>query len=625
MAGVKAKTDIGGFHMQNVKQMKTATLIETIKRLEMAYRSGKPEVSDDEFDHVYLAELERRDNNHPLLNRIGAEIDFGAGKVVHPMPMLSTAKAYTTEGVEKFIRRVISAANSVNIDPSSVKYRITAKLDGMAARFDGKQLVTRGDGLKGNDITSAIDKGVVMDDPGIGEIVMPKSYFETNLSKNFSHPRNVVVGAVGAEEPNDDAQTALAAGAIRFVNYKNLNAIVCDDALLLEKLEEFHSELTQETEYPVDGIVVEVLDEAIKAEMGANSHHHRWMLAKKIKGEHAIATVIDIEWLTGRTGRISPIVIIEPVSLSGATISRVTAHNAGNVKRFRIGQGASLRILRSGEVIPFIDEVIQPAESLNIPAKCPACGTKVVWERDFIFCDAEDCVAKCVQRLHYYFKTVGNIDLFGEKTIEKLVSHGYQDLLSIYKLNTADFESCGFSLKQSENLTAQLLRSQTDAVEDWRWLGAMGILHLGRGSSRRLLKVHAIESLNSLSVADIEKIDSFGGVVSPRVHRELQQLWPMIEGLLKMGFNLVASNVTNKGILSGKKLVFTGTMEKPRKEMEEEATQLGAEVQSSVRSNTDWLVTGKKVGASKISKAEKNNTEIVSVTEYEKRISGTKI
>jgi len=90
MAGVKAKTDIGGFHMQNVKQMKTATLIETIKRLEMAYRSGKPEVSDDEFDHVYLAELERRDNNHPLLNRIGAEIDFGAGKVVHPMPMLST-------------------------------------------------------------------------------------------------------------------------------------------------------------------------------------------------------------------------------------------------------------------------------------------------------------------------------------------------------------------------------------------------------------------------------------------------------------------------------------------------------------------------------------------------------
>ena len=608
--------------MQNVKQMETAELVETIKRLEQAYRSGKPEVSDDEFDHVYLAELERRDNNHPLLNRIGAEIDFGEGKIVHPTPMLSTAKAYTTEGVEKFINRVKSAANSVNVDPLNVKYRITAKLDGMAARFDGKQLVTRGDGLKGNDITSAIHKGVVMDDPGIGEIVMPKSYFESNLSENFSHPRNVVVGAVGAEELNDDAQTALTAGAIRFVNYNSLHSIVCDADLLLEKLEEFHSELTQETEYPVDGIVIEVLDEAIKAKMGANSHHHRWMLAKKIKGEHAIATVIDIEWLTGRTGRISPIVLIEPVRLSGATISRVTAHHAGNVKKLGIGQGASLRILRSGEVIPFIEEVIKPAEAIDIPTKCPACGARVRWERDFIFCDAEDCVSKCVQRLHYYFKTVENIDLFGEKTIEKLVSHGYRDLLSIYKLNTADFESCGFSSKQSENLTAELLRSRTDAVEDWRWLGAMGILHLGRGSSRRLLKVHAIESLNSLSVADIDNIDSFGSVVSPSIHRDLQQLWPTIEGLMRIGFNLVASNVPTKGILSGKKIVFTGTMEKPRKEMEEQATQLGAEVQSSVRSNTDWLVTGNKVGASKISKAEKKGTEIVSVAEYEKRISG---
>ena len=608
--------------MKNIKKIEISELVATIERLEQAYRGGKPEVSDDEFDHVYLAELEQRDPNHPLLNRIGAENDFGEGKVVHPQPMLSTAKAYTMEGVEKFIQRVKAVATSINIDPENLQYRITAKLDGMAARFDGKQLVTRGDGLKGNDITSAIHKGVVMDGPGIGEIVMTQAYFEANLGNDFSHPRNVVVGAVGADELSDDAQVALSAGAIRFVNYQNLHEIICNNSVLLEKLEEFHIQFLQETEYPIDGVVIEVVDAAIKAKMGANNHHHRWMLAKKIKGEHAITTVVDIDWTTGRTGRITPTVLLEPVYLSGAKISRVTAHHAGNVKAQGIGRGATLRILRSGEVIPFIDGVVTPAESVEIPTECPSCEGVVLWERNFIVCNNKDCDSRSVQRLHHYFKTVENVDLFGEKTLQKIVNHGHRDILSIYKLNAANFESCGFSSKQSNNLASELQRSRTDAVEDWRWLGALGIHHLGRGSSRKLLKVHALDSLNSLSVDDIEDVDSFGSVVAPSVHRDLQQLWPTIEGLLKMGFNLVASNVPTSGILSGKRIVFTGSMEKPRKEMEEQALQLGADVQSSVRGNTDWLITGDKVGASKISKAEKSGVEIVPFATYKKRING---
>jgi DNA ligase (NAD+) len=607
-------------HLESVKSLDTDLLISTIMRLEQTYRDGNPEVSDDVFDHVYLAELERRDPDHPLLNRIGTESDFGNGKVVHPQPMLSTAKAYDMAGVEKFTRRVSSAASKINIAPASIQYRITAKLDGMAARYDGKQLVTRGDGLKGNDITSAIAKGVVMDGPGVGEIVMSNPYFEANLADNFSHPRNVVVGAVGADDLNKETQKALDDGAIRFVNYQNLKAFIFDSQSLLEELEEVHMQLLKESEYPIDGVVIEVLDETIKSDMGANNHHHRWMLAKKIKGEHAVTTVIDIEWTTGRTGRITPTVILEPVHLSGAKISRVTAHHAGNVKKLGIGGGASLRVLRSGEVIPFIDKILQPAKSLNIPTQCPACETEIVWERDFIVCIAEDCISRCLQRLSHYFRTIENVDLFGEKTLEKLISHGHRDLVSIYQLNVSDFESCGFSLKQSVNLVAELLRSRTDAVEDWRWLGALGIPHLGRGSSRRLLKVHALHSLNKLSIEDIEKVDSFGSIVSPSVHSDLQQMWPTIEELTKIGFNLVSSNVPTEGILSGKRIVFTGTMDRPRKEMIEQAIQLGAEVQSSVRSNTDWLVTGSKVGASKLSKAAKNDVEIVPVKDYESRI-----
>jgi len=602
--------------MQNLKRMETSILIATIERLEQAYRNGKPEVSDNEFDHVYLAELERRNPDHPLLNRIGTENDFGFGKVVHPQPMLSTAKTYDMEGIAKFCQRVAAMADSINIDPATIEYRVTAKLDGMAARYDGQQLVTRGDGLKGNDITSAIGKGVVMDGPGIGEIVMSKAYFEGNLIESFSHPRNVVVGAVGADILSRESQIALTSGAIRFVNYQNLHAIICDASTLLEKLEDIHMQFLQETEYPIDGIVIEVVDEAIKVKMGANSHHHRWMLAKKIKGEHAITTVVDIEWRTGRTGRITPTVILDPVHLSGAKISRVTAHHAGNVKKLGIGEGATLRILRSGEVIPFIDKVIHPVESVNIPTQCPACGTTITWDRDFIICDADDCISKSIRHLFHYFKTIENIDLFGEKTLEKIVNHGYRDLLSIYQLTARDFESCGFSLKQAENLVAELQRSRTVAVEDWRWLAALGILHLGRGNSKRLLKVHALESLNCLSIEDIEKVDSFGSIVAPSVHCNLKKLWPTIEGLMEIGFNLVKSNTPTGGVLSGKRIVFTGTMERSRKEIEEQARQLGAEVQSSIRKNTDWLIIGNKVGASKLTKAEKTGIEIVPFATY---------
>jgi len=606
--------------MLDVKQMDMEILVATIERLEQAYRAGTPEVSDAEFDHVFLAELQRRDSTHPLLDRVGAEGDFGAGKVVHPSPMLSTVKAYTSEEVEAYTRKVHAAALAVGIDPDSLQFRITAKLDGMAARFDGTVLVTRGDGLKGNDITSAIQKGVVMDAPGVGEIVMPTAYFETNLSENLKNPRNVVVGAVGADVVNQDAQEALEAGAIRFVNYRSLHAISCDGVTLIEKLEEFTREVLRETEYPVDGIVIEVEDETVKLKMGANNHHHRWMIAKKTKGEHAIVTVVGIDWSTGRSGRVTPTVVIEPVELSGATITRVVAHHAGNVKAQGIGPGAELRILRSGEVIPFIDEVIKPAESVEIPTQCPACGGELRWERDFIVCFDVNCDAQCIRQLWHFFDILGNLDLFGQKSIEKLVQHGHRDLLTIYGLTAADFEACGFGAKQAENLVVELERSRTDAVEDWRWLGAMGIHFLGRGTARRLLKVHPIHSLNEVSMEDIDAIDGFGSVVAPSIYQDIQDRWPTMEGLLALKFNLVMSQDAGEGVLTGKRVVFTGAMERPRKEMEAEATRLGAEVQKSVSKNTDWLITGNKVGPSKLAKAEKLGVEIVPVADYENRI-----
>ena len=601
----------------SVAAMSTDALKERMQSLEQSYREGHPLVSDEVFDHVYVAELKRREPDHPLLQTVGAEPDFGAGKVVHPTPMLSTEKAYTVEEVENFVRRVQNVAQSLGMDPGTVEFRVTAKLDGMAARFDGAVMVSRGDGIKGNDVTAAIARGVVMDAPGVGELVMPRQYFDEHLAEDFEHPRNVVVGAVIAKEPNEHARLALERGAIRFVNYENLKRVVCSGTQLIAMLETIDDVLLGDLEYPSDGLIIEVTDEAVKTAMGATSHCHRWMLAKKTKGEAAVTKVTGIEWATGRTGRITPTVLIEPVKLSGATLARVTAHHAGNVRASSIGEGASLRIIRAGEVISFIDEVVEPAAKVTIPDACPSCGTAVDWEGDFIVCQNVACEAQRVRRLHHFFHILGNIDLFGLKSIQKIVDHGYSDLVSIYGMSEADFEACGFGPKQAENLVAELKRSRTDAVEDWRFLGAIGIQRLGRGSSRRLLKVHALESLSGVSVDAIEGVESFGPTVAPRVHRDLQAVWPTIRGLLDIGFNLIGSDSPTEGPLSGKRVVFTGKMTRPRSEMEAQAAALGAEVQKAVSNKTNLLITGERVGATKIAKARKvEGLTVMPLAEY---------
>ena len=346
-------------------------------------------------------------------------------------------------------------------------------------------------------------------------------------------------------------------------------------------------------------------------------------MTKKSKGESAETAVVGIEWTTGRTGRVTPTLLIEPVRLSGATLARVTAHHAGNVKRLQIGVGAKVLIVRAGEVVPSILDITSPAETTEIPEQCPSCGEPVEWENDFIVCSGVQCEAQLVRRLHHFFEILGNLDLFGRKSVQKIVDAGHTDLVSIYGLTAEDFEACGFGPKQAENLVAELLRSRTDAVEDWRFLGAMGIHHLGRGSSRRLLKAHPIETMDTVSVEDIEAVDSFGPVVAPSVHKDIRLLWPTIRGLLDLGFNLVASASPRGGVLAGKKVVFTGAMPKPRKEMEADAERLGAEVQKSVSAKSDWLVTGERVGATKINKAEKLGVKVMPLAEYEALIGNS--
>ena len=611
-------------------EMSTEELVNFLETANAAYRSGESIIDDATYDQVYLAELANREPEHPFLSAVEAEPDNGAVKKVrHINPMLSTDKAYTQEEITAFVTRVIKFADKLGLAENELQFRITPKLDGMAANYMDDILATRGNGQLGNDISRNLQRGLVAEggaNTGVGEIVISESYFYENLSDQFSHPRNFVTGLIGADNLSKEATEAMQDNVIRFVPYSQLNHELCDTTALNERVEALCAKIEADCEYPVDGSVIDVMNLDVREAMGSTNHHHNWQIAKKLKGETAVTTVEGITWQTGRTGRITPVLNVKTINLSGADISNVTGHNAGNIKNLSVGIGAEIEIVRSGEVIPKLLGVLKTGEDADIPEHCQTCNATALMERDFLVCQNAECGAKVEARLLHFFSVLGNVDLFGPRTIAVLVENNIKELPEIYQQQAADFEAMGFGVKQATNLVEQLARSRTEAVEDWRFLAAFGIDHLGRGDSRKLLRVHALETLDQLTSEQLIEIPGFGEITAESIPRSLKSRWPVIEAMLALKFNLLSDEPIEvvESAISGKHIVFTGSMQMPRGDMQEHAIKLGANVQTSVNKKTEILVIGEKVGAKKIEKAEALGTQVIKEADYLALIADSK-
>ena len=619
---------------QDPKLWKTSKLVSFLEEASLAYRNGSPIIDDDTYDHIYLAELRKREPEHPFLNKIEEEPDFGTGRLRHSEPMLSIEKSYSVEETQKWVNRVLKEANKQTIDSDEIRVIATAKLDGLAAvyREDGL-LATRGDGTHGNDITSCFDKGVVnvgKGTPGVGELVMTTDYFEKNLKQlGYAHPRNICVGVVNSDEVNEDFIEALKDGAVRFVPYSTMDRWEGSFNELIDNHEQIQQKVLESCEYPTDGVVVEITHSSLKTQLGSTSHHHRWQIALKQRSETKQTTVINIVWQTKRTGRVTPVLEVEPIELSGANVSRVTAHHAGNVKALKLGKGAVISVERSGEVIPKIVDVIKAASKTKIANTCSSCGQELTWHRDFLVCtNHSECPAQMENTLEHFFKIHGQVDGFGSKSIKKLVAGGIDTLEKIYASNEEDFQSIGFGPGQSKNLRRELDRSLSVETEDWRFLGAFGIPQLGKGDSRRLLEHMRIEELDKITQEEIMEIEGFAEISSADIVQGLSKRWPTIRYMLGLDFNLIQTPLlsetkTINSPISGMKLIFTGKMVfGSRDEMKKNALQLGAKVQSSVSSKTDLLICGEKVGPAKIAKAENLGVRVISEADYNSLLAG---
>ncbi|MCL5051840.1 MAG: DNA ligase [Gammaproteobacteria bacterium] len=593
-----------------------------------AYRAGTPIMSDTEYD-VLVEDLRATHPDHPFLHEVEPDPEslFPGSKVRHKTPMLSTDKAYAACDLAAFFRRVLDVAASLGIDKAL--FRATPKLDGLSGRYDGDgHLYTRGNGLDGQDISNAISKGLAIervDRADDGEIVVDQQFFEDHLKgktfhgRTLTHPRNYMVGFIGADEPGEHHLLAIEAMAARFAPYSTLDEVQAEADAMLADIENISRRLRNDCRYLTDGIVIEAVDPRIREFMGSTNHHHRWQIAYKTKGETAETVVQSVTWQVGRTGRVTPVLEIEPVDLSGATIRRVTAHTAAIVSAKGIGAGAVIRIIRAGEVIPKVEAVIQPAETVEVPTQCPCCQAALEMDGEYLLCPGGlSCSDQAEGALEHFCQTL-EMDGAGPAIVKNLVQGGVERFSRMFELTLSDLTGMHISMGVAKNLSAAIQNRARTPVDDWRVLAAFGIRHLGRGDAKKLLAETRIGGLNFVTSQFLATIDGFGPITSLSIAADIQRFLPEINAVvnhLTIRHSMDAAPSSNVP-LKGKRVVFTGTFATAdRKTLEKQAEGMGAQVKSGVNAKTDLLILGDKPGAKKIAAGQVHEIRALNEQEY---------
>lgn len=618
-------------------------LASAVVALDNAYRKGNELVSDAIYDQCFFLPLKSIAPDHPAVSETSMGADDGEGiisgeLVKHTRPMLSTDKAYTKEQVEAFVKRCVTAAKEVGLPIEQLTFKATAKLDGMACRDENGVLVTRGnDGVHGTNITRVLERGLVIEEgersKGDGEVVVVQQYFTDVLAPQFDmkHPRNFIVGFCGADDIMPHHAGAVAAKAIKFVPYATLPRWTGGVEALLEQYDNLYDEHTSSSPYLTDGLIVEVEQQAVKDHMGANSHHHRWMLAIKRRGKTMTPTVTNIVWQVGRTGVITPVAEYESSFLSGGNLTRATLANAQALIDKGCGVGAVIEIIRAGEVIPHIENILTPAPVV-IPECCPCCGGNAEMDGVFLVCaNSATCPAQASRTLEHFFKTI-KIDEYGPKACQKIVEAGFARIEQVLGITTQEFMSMGFGERIAIKLKKQQQMAQMKPVEDWRFLASIGMSLIGRSMSKRLLEMFTLEELldgQTVKYDLLLTMDKVKDKTATKIMNGLSENRERIAGLkdrmtlVRSGKAAVNDNHSQESVISGSdklaglNFVFTGTFTSmDREAVKNHCKTNGGTPQSSVNGKTNYLVCGEKVGQKKIEAAQDKGVKVITEQQY---------
>jgi DNA ligase (NAD+) len=650
------------------------------------YILNDPLISDYEYDQLYKL-LETIEKENPGLitadsptQRVAKGLTKDFPQVQHLVPMLSLDNSYNAEDLVDFDRRARELAKV-----SEIEYCIEPKFDGagISLVYENDLLVrgaTRGDGVKGDDITinikqiKSIPLSAKFSEHGIrqieirGEILINKNNFkkynelmaEQNLPP-LANPRNAAAGTLRIKDPKIVAERNLE-GFLYQISYyttthKNQKVFKyhSDTISLLwelgfrspekekkvvtgiekviahcKKFEEGRDDLP----YEVDGLVIKVNDLDLQEKMGMTSHHPRWAIAFKFKARQATSHLKAVEFQVGRTGNITPVAKIDPVPIGGVTVTSISLHNEDFIKEKDIRIGDALLVERAGDVIPYIVKSFPELrkgheKKIRFPEKCPVCNKplhKVEGEAAWR-CTNYNCEAQVVQRIiHFASKDAMEITGLGEAIVNKFYELGWlKTIASVYELPYEKIEKLeGFGQKSVQKLKDAIEKSKTQPL--YRIIYGLGIRYVGEATAKTLAQaVKHLLDLKNFSVEDLQQLEDIGPKVASAIHqffgnKENIALLNKLEDL-GLQFKNEKKELAKGGNLTDLTFLFTGTLPTlKRSEAEAMVEEHGGQILSGVSAKLNYLVVGEDAG-SKLEKAKKiNSVKIISEEEFLKML-----
>lgn len=634
------------------------------------YVLDEPSIPDAEYDAL-MRELQAIETAHPQLitsdsptQRVGATPISQFETIKHREPMLSLGNAFNAEDLNAFHKRITDT-----IADNEITYAAETKLDGLAVSIiyeDGllTQAATRGDGQVGENIThnvrtiSMIPLRLVGGNvPSLlevrGEVFMDEQGFQNlntqqrdNNEKVFANPRNAAAGSLRQLDPKITSSRPLRFYAysvgvcseelaqthfLRLQQLKKLGLPVSSENKLLNGVDEcidYHADILNRRDglgYDIDGVVFKVDSIEQQQELGFVSRAPRWAIAYKFPAQEQLTTVSAIDIQVGRTGALTPVARLEPVSVAGVTITNATLHNIDEIRRKDVRVGDTVSVRRAGDVIPEVVSVIKdkrPQESkvFEFPNTCPICNSdtyRIEGEAVIRCSNGMFCPAQAMQAIiHFASRKAMNIDGLGDKLIGQLYENSLiKTVADLYKLQDKRAE-----LLKLERMAEKSLDNLLKAIENSKeisldkFIYALGVREVGEATARALAQEFGnIESLMQAVQEQLEAINDVGPVVASNIisYFANQDNQAMVRELLTSGIKFPKQEAKQTSVFSNKRVVITGSLaELKRDEAKELLLSLGAKVSSSVSKNTDYLICGEAPG-SKREKAETLGVEIL--------------
>lgn len=625
------------------------------------YTQDNPLATDIEYDVLYK-KVETFENEFPDLkvsysptNRVGDAVSEGFEKINHKAKMWSMEDIFDDNELLAWLERGEKAGLEFFVEP---------KFDGASLNltYENGILIsagTRGNGETGENVTQ--NAKVINSIPLQidykekieirGEVVIAKSDFDAlnderaNSGENlFANPRNAAAGSlrqldsavvksrhlkffpwgVGENSLNFKKHSEIMEFVRNLGFLKDDFVRVCASLADLRKAYVDLHEMRERKDILMDGMVIRI-NELTKCEnMGYTIKFPRFMVAYKFPPVEKATKLIDINLQVGRTGVITPVGVLEPVNIDGATVRNATLHNFDEIARLGLMKGDIVSIIRSGDVIPKITGVFGARRNgsetpIKRPEFCPVCGSRLLVEEIFIRCQNLTCKARIINSLIYFCsKKCMNIDGLGEAIINTLFEKGkIVNISDIYTLKADDLEGLeGFKDKKIANLLASIENSRISPL--YRFITALGIEHIGEVAARKIAEIFGENWLNA-SFDEILKIDGFGEAMAKSFVGFCEINREKIENLLSFLHLSARKTEISQNIFTKKTVVITGTLSISRDEMKEKLIKMGANVTNSVSKKTDFVLFGKDAG-SKLEKAKTLGVKAISEDEFKEML-----